>query len=102
MGVLNRLLGRSTSSARSGAVAKERLKIVLEYDRAQLAPGVLDLIKDEIIQSISRHVEVSREDVEVKLEAGRLVAEIPLRDEHDIGSGAPHADLRDSTSGNRR
>jgi cell division topological specificity factor len=60
-------------------VAKERLKLVLEYDRAQLSPAELEQIRDEIIASISRHVDVAREDVEVKLErGGRLVAEIPL------------------------
>ena len=63
----------------SGAVAKERLKLVLEYDRAQLSPAELDSIREDIITSISRHVAVSPEDVQVTLErGGRLVAEIPL------------------------
>jgi cell division topological specificity factor len=79
MGFFDRLFGRPSPPRGSGSVAKQRLKIVLEYDRAQLSPGELDLIKDEIIQSISRHVDVAREMVEVKLEpGGRLVAEIPL------------------------
>jgi len=79
MDILDRLLGRVVTAGKSGAVAKQRLKIVLEYDRAQLSPWELDLIKDDIIQSISRHVDVAREMVEVKLEpGGRLVAEIPL------------------------
>jgi len=79
MGLLDWLLGRPPSLGGSGAVAKERLKLVLEYDRAQLSPGELELIRDEIIASISRHVDVAREDVQIKLEAGgRLVAEIPL------------------------
>ena len=79
MSFLDRLLGREPPSGGSGAVAKERLKFVLEYDRAQLSPGELDLIRDEIIASISRHVDVARDDVHVKLEpGGRLVAEIPL------------------------
>jgi cell division topological specificity factor len=78
MGLLDRLIGRASPPA-SGDVAKERLKVVLEYDRARLSPGELELIRDEIIQSISRHVEVARDGVEVKLEpGGRLVAEIPL------------------------
>ena len=60
-------------------MAKQRLKFVLEYDRAHLSPGELDLIRDEIIESISRHVDVARDEVEIKLEpGGRLVAEIPL------------------------
>ncbi len=79
MSVLDWILGRPSATRGSGAVAKKRLKLVLEYDRAQLSPGELDLIRDEIIQSISRHVDVAREEVEIKLEpGGRLVAEIPL------------------------
>jgi cell division topological specificity factor len=76
---LDRLIGRPERLKSSGAVAKERLKFVLEYDRAQITPAELDEIRDEIIESISRHVRVVRDDVEIKLEAGgRLVAEIPL------------------------
>jgi cell division topological specificity factor len=80
MSLLDRLLGRPAPlTGGSGAVAKERLKLVLEYDRAQLSPAELELIRDDIIASISRHVDVSREDVQVTLEpGGRLVAEIPI------------------------
>jgi cell division topological specificity factor MinE len=78
MGLLDRLLGRHQPTG-SGAVAKERLKLVLEYDRAQLTPEELDSIRHDIIASISRHVAVAAEDVHVTLEqGGRLVAEIPL------------------------
>lgn len=80
MGFLDRLMGREPAARdASGHVAKERLKLVLEYDRARLTPAQLELIRDEIIAAISRHVDVANADVEVKLEAGgRLVAEIPL------------------------
>lgn len=80
MGFLDRLMGRPAAVPdASGRVAKERLKLVLEYDRARLTPAQLELIRDEIIAAISRHVDVSTADVEVKLEqGGRLVAEIPL------------------------
>ena len=78
MSLLDRLLGRSEAPP-SGAVAKERLKFVLEYDRARLSPAQLAVIRDEIIAVISRHVDVADHEVDVKLEAGgRLVAEIPL------------------------
>jgi len=79
MGIMARLLGRAKLADGSGAVAKERLTFVLEYDRAQLSPAELAEIRDEIIATISRHVKVRREDVAIKLEpGGRLVAEIPL------------------------
>jgi cell division topological specificity factor len=81
MGFLDRLRGRDQSppAAASGTVAKERLKLVLEYDAARLTPAQLELIRDEIIAAISRHVDIADADVQVTLEqGGRLLAEIPL------------------------
>ncbi len=79
MSFLQRLFGGSRSPAASGEVARDRLKLVLEYDRAKLTPAQLDQIRDDIIEAISRHVTLGNGQVEVKLEAGgRLVAEIPL------------------------
>lgn len=77
MGLFSRLLGVSRQGG-SGAVAKQRLKFVLEFDRAQLSQFELDTIRDEIIDVISRHVNVRRHDVHITLDDGRLVAEIPL------------------------
>ena len=78
MSLVDWLLGRQSEPA-SGQVAKERLKLVLEYDRARLTAAELDQIRDEMIQSISRHVAIDRDDVEITLQRdGRLVAEIPL------------------------
>jgi cell division topological specificity factor len=93
--LLDRLLGRAPARAREDSSrnqAKKRLKLVLEYDRAQLSPGELALIRDEIISSISRHVQVSSDEVEVKLEeGGRLVAEIPLGTRRVTPGGAESA-----------
>ena len=81
MSFIDRLLGREQSVKPSGAVAKDRLKFVLEYDRAKLTPAQLEEIRDEIIAVISRHVDIADRGVEIKLEeGGRLVAEIALSD----------------------
>ena len=81
MSFIDRLLGRAQPPKPSGKVAKERLKFVLEYDRARLTPAQLEEIKDEIIAVISRHVDIADRGVEIKLEeGGRLVAEISLSD----------------------
>jgi cell division topological specificity factor MinE len=86
MTFLRNLLGLD-HPAGSGAVAKERLKFVLEYDRAQLSRAELEIIRKEIIAVISRHVNVRQAEVAVKLEAGgRLVVDIPL--DRARGSGA--------------
>lgn len=92
MSFLDWLRGRPPEPAKgSGAVAKERLKLVLEYDRAQITAAQLDEIRDEIIDSISRHVAIQRKDVKITLEHdGRLVAEIPLDSARPSASyGAP-------------
>ena len=81
MSFIDKLLGRQQAAKASGAVAKDRLKFVLEYDRAKLTPAQLEEIRDEIIAVISRHVDIADRGVEIKLEeGGRLVAEISLSD----------------------
>ena len=79
MSWLDRLLGKNESS---GQVAKQRLQMVLIHDRADLSPGLLELIKDDIIQVIAKHTAIDTDKVVVHLEQdtqeNRLVAEIPL------------------------
>jgi len=68
---------------RSGEVARERLRLVLAYDRTSISPALLETLKDEIISVISRHVDIDPAGVEVNLtqsrRQSRLVANIPLR-----------------------
>jgi len=76
---IGRLMGRPVASAQT---AKERLQLVLVHDRTDISPAVIDVIKDEIIQVISRHVDINRDEVEINLtqtnRESRLVANIPL------------------------
>ena len=80
MGFLDRLMGRpGPPSDASGRVAKERLKVVLEYDRARLTPAQLGRIREEMMAGMWGHVDIANGDVEVKVEQGGGVgAEIPL------------------------
>jgi cell division topological specificity factor len=68
---------------KSASMAKERLKLVLIHDRAELPPGVMEDLKEELIQVISRHVDVDRDSVQIEFaQKGRdqrLIADIPLR-----------------------
>ena len=63
-------------------IAAQRLRLVLTHDRANLSPGMLDMLKDEIIAVISRHLEIDADKVEVNFTEDqretRLVADIPL------------------------
>ncbi len=70
---------------KSATTAKERLQLVLIHDRADLSPGRLEELKDEMIELLSRYVEIDRRAVEISLTSDRnqqrLVADIPLASE---------------------
>ena len=75
---LNKLFGRQTS----GATAKERLRLVLMSDHLSLAPEMVDAMKRDLVEVISRYVEVDRTKIEVNFEqqdrAVALLANIPI------------------------
>ncbi len=75
----NRLIGKPPTSRE---VAKNRLKLVLIHDRTDVSPAIVELIKNEIIDVISKHLDIDRDGVDVKLtqedHENRLVADIPL------------------------
>ncbi|MEJ2484835.1 MAG: cell division topological specificity factor MinE [Anaerolineales bacterium] len=68
---------------KSASTAKERLQLVLIHDRTDLSPSVMEDLRDEIIEVISRHIQVDREAVQIKVQQdGReqyLLAEIPIK-----------------------
>jgi cell division topological specificity factor len=68
---------------RSAQSAKERLQLVLIHDRTNLTNDELTALKDEILEVISRHVDIDSEAVQIAVEhdgrSQRLVADIPLR-----------------------
>jgi cell division topological specificity factor len=68
---------------RSAQSAKERLQLVLIHDRTDLTASELTQLKDEILQVISRHVDIDTGAVQIAVEhdgrSQRLVADIPLR-----------------------
>lgn len=67
-------------------VAKERLKLILIHDRADISPRFLDMIKGDIIRVISNYAEI---DGDIKIEIVKepegnkkstaLVANIPIK-----------------------
>ena len=78
MNFLQRLRGESHSAA----TAKNRLQFVLVHDRADLPPGKLEALKDDLIEVLSRHVDIDPRTVQISLtrerNQQRLVADIPL------------------------
>ena len=76
MNLFDRISGKK--SARS---AKERLQLVLIHDRTDLTQAVVDALKNELIEVISRHVEIDPASVHIMVSnegrEQRLVADIP-------------------------
>ena len=68
---------------KSANSAKERLQLVLIHDRTDLTPAQLESLKDDLIETISRYIEIDPSAVTINVaqdgRAQRLVADIPLR-----------------------
>lgn len=79
MSFFDRLFGRKNSADS----AKERLQLVLIHDRTDLTPAELDSLKDDLIATISRHVEIDAQSMQIGVEhdgrSQRLVADIPIK-----------------------
>ncbi|MHB8147482.1 MAG: cell division topological specificity factor MinE [Vulcanimicrobiaceae bacterium] len=75
---IKKLFGQSDSST----TAKERLRLVLMTDHLALAPEIVEQMKRDLIDVISRYVEVDRDKVEVNFEredrALAMLANIPI------------------------
>ncbi len=74
----------------SGTVAKDRLKLVLVSDRANCSPEIMEQIKNDIINVISKYVEIDVEGLDIKItqtesegnngSVPALYANIPIKD----------------------
>lgn len=63
---------------------KERLKLVLSYDRAKLTPGKMEDLKAELLEVIGKYFPADESEYDVKLEQQGdrmvMVANLPVRD----------------------
>jgi len=79
-GWLDFLRGGKSKSADN---AKERLKLVLIHDRTDLSPKSVESMKNEILDVISRYIEIDPDAVVIRVthegREQRLVADIPLK-----------------------
>ena len=66
----------------SGTTVKNRLQLILIQDRTGVAPEILDALRDDMFNVISKYFEVKEDDVEMSLEhedeSVALVANIPV------------------------
>lgn len=76
-------------------VAKDRLKLVLIHDRANVSPQLLEMMKSEIIKVITNYMDIDENALDIQLtrvksENGEgvvpaLVANIPIRNLRNCG-----------------
>lgn len=76
----------------SSSVAKDRLKLVLVSDRANCSPDLMEQIKNDIINVISKYIEIDVDGLDIKITQTEsegnngtvpaLFANIPIRDLH--------------------
>ncbi|WP_075719701.1 cell division topological specificity factor MinE [Roseburia sp. 499] len=74
----------------SGDIAKDRLKLLLVSDRANCSPEVMEKIKNDIIQVISKYMEIDPEGLDIQITQTEsdgdngtvpaLYANIPIKD----------------------
>jgi cell division topological specificity factor len=78
--ILNRFFKTRQSSKDE---AKQRLKFLLIHDQVDLTPAQLDQMKDEILQVITKYVEIDVEETEIRLERSddsiALVSSVPVQ-----------------------
>lgn len=82
MSFFDKLFGRKTSADS----AKERLQLVLVHDRTDLTPAELESLRDDLVATVSRHVDIDVTAMQFGVEHDgrlqRLVADIPIRNAH--------------------
>ena len=69
-------------------VAKDRLKLLLVSDRASCSPEMMEAIKNDIIQVISKYMVIDTEGLDIQITTAEgengdtpvLFANIPIRD----------------------
>lgn len=81
MGLLSRMFSRE--GVPSKEIAKERLKLVLVHDRANIAPQFLQAVKDELLAVISNYLDIDVHGLDVKLTGTGssvvLIASVPVK-----------------------
>ena len=78
--VVMKLLNRNQKTSKE--IAKDRLKVVLIHDRANISPEVMQALKNDIIEVISHYMDTNKNEMEISLEnddnSVALLANIPV------------------------
>jgi cell division topological specificity factor len=78
---ISRFFGKDSGNSKN--VAKERLRLVLVHDRANVSPEILEKLREDLIEVINKYMEIDQTALEVSLNSSvddsiALVANIPI------------------------
>jgi len=77
------LFSRFFGQQESRSVAKDRLQLVLIHDRSDISPEVMENLRRDMIDVISKYMDIDESHIELQLERENssvaLVANIPVR-----------------------
>jgi cell division topological specificity factor len=79
--LIDRIFGKPDKSAK--AVAKDRLRLVLMHDRADIPAPMMEAMRKDLMLVLSKYVEIDEQALDVSLDrvddSVALVANIPIR-----------------------
>ena len=82
-------------------VARERLQILLAHERVALGPrDLLSILRDDLIATIARHIEIDPEKVMVKMDRDGAVStleiDVLIPSEKIVGDGKRRTDAAEA------
>jgi cell division topological specificity factor len=81
--LFDRLFGRNGDSGNAANAAKDRLRLVLMHDRTDIPATMMEAIRAEMIEVLTKYVDIDQAALEVQLEKEQgaigLVLNIPIR-----------------------
>jgi len=80
--IIKRLLGLDSKASKSSFMAEDRLKLILLHDRVNIPPQIMEKMRGELIEVISKYVDFDSNHLKVDIEEednlAVLVANIPI------------------------
>ncbi|WP_287129584.1 cell division topological specificity factor MinE [Candidatus Cyanaurora vandensis] len=83
MELLDKFFNRDGKVNTSRNMAKDRLKMVLAYDRTDISPQLMAKMRGELLEVVARYFELEAADLDVQLDregnTTALIANVPIR-----------------------